>query len=749
MKNLLNSKRGYGIIIVILFMTVMFVLFAVYFKMQSAHSFLYSKHVRRSVASNLAEGVLNCIIAELDANRTFATHWNYDAKDTYTFKSPVKSRETSLGPIPNFKIGGVKNGIYYGSSDYGTFKAKFAPCFGGFENPKTKTLSESSMYTKAEIAVKTEAGKTSKDEPVCIKLSAILERRFPSAEHALYDGEVLDIGALGPYNSSPNEIRRARLYGHHSIFFTSKGAGDHGTELFEIEKIETPGMIRVTSDTDVKFSDNTSTVLCPENDSLNITAFNSFEGYLIDGTHGAHSIKLNRIPKERLLNYVQTYKKSSGVYIDSSTLPESEYRNPYDPQTKYYDLDFGEYRLTSEGEKLGSDDPKCIKEKNGEKIVVYSKVPLRIWGSPDKSITIYSEKDIVIAGDYNQKHSTRQVYKDNRYLDYATRIYNGKYNHKVGSLIMTEGRIIIDYSDPSLFAKNEIKPYFLWKLAESMNPYSQKIAGEIKTALAPPDPSERTAIFGVEENIDATGKLIPRLGTIAFLYNFPEVDEGGSYNANMEDLIAFFTPGTPKSIFPIKNTQGREELIEIIKDACRTNGDLTLAEQDEIFNFAWQKALEDRKEAPDEKCAIMEIIPHLFKDAAKDHRDGLFIPEMTINSFLISSEKRSSIWRQGNNSNKAMDEIGNVGDKKYIKPPGFIILRIYGGYARIGRKEPSYFISGEHTTKTGVLRRIVWDNTNLTNQDYRPLEQPVTHNVLTISETLITEKEYEEFSGKE
>ena len=775
-----NSKKGSGYLVVLFLAMLLLIVFGIFGRVRSGHHQLQSKDVRRFIASNLGEAALNCIIAELNANRAFNTHLHYypyqmNKKGWY---KPIKKRDSLLGKIDNMTINGVRDGIYSGFTDYGEFKAKFAMNYGSRENSSTKALRESEMYTRVEIVVKIKSGWGIKEETYR-KITALLERRYPATEHLLFDGEMLDLGGLGPYLERENQLKRSRIYGYHWITFNSGGGACKGTEIIEGEKIETPGLIRALIDADLEFSNQERHKLTKDNDSIHVTEFEDFDGYIVDGPHGAHPIKFTRLPKERIKKTAETYKKSYGVIIDDKTLPVSKYVNPYDAKTKYYDLDFGEYRAVAvpkddddnktrnttrdegdtesnipgdaeeEVDDLDSseiDDPEIVKQHHGRKILIYSEVPLRIWGCPDKSITIYSTKDIVIAGDFNQNPETSQIYKNRFYQEYKKKLRNGKYNNKVGAMVMSEGRIFIDVSQPSKFAKNEIKPYFLYCLAMNLHPSSLDIEEELKTVVCPAEPRDRDTINGVTSSSGANGLPEPRFGTMAFLYNFPEINSGGSYEANIEDLQNFFMPSsvTLDPSFGIKDAKVREDIIEYIKHAIRMGGDLTKEEQDRIFDMAWKQALIEEENDYDPTCGASGLMSGLFNEAVKNENDGLFVPEITINATLISSCRRASNWKVGNSSIKIKDEIGDP--EVYLKKPGFIIQRIYGGDIRIGRAKPEYFVDGSNSGKN-ILRRRIWDNTNLTNHDFRPLEIPAVHNILTFSEEQITAKEFDNFKG--
>ncbi|MDN5278208.1 MAG: hypothetical protein PWR01_2173 [Clostridiales bacterium] len=765
MRNLTKNRKGAGYLIVIGFTLLLVILFAILGRVKTGQSQLQSKEVRRYLATSLGEAALNCIIAEINANRGFSTHRYYSEKNEDYWVTPYKSRDSVIGKMGDIYVSGVANGIYTGGCEYGEFKCKVAPMYSTRENSKTKTLRESEMYTRAEILVKVGSG-WGINENTCRKITALIERRYPATESLLYDGEFLDLGALGPFENRENKLRRGRLYGYHWITFNTAGGSCKGSELYDMEKIETPGLMRALKDTRIGFADGSKMVISSQNDSVHINKFETHDGFLLDGAHGAHPIKFNRLPRERLKYWADRYRKSQGITITEGMLEYGDFRNPYDPGTRFVDIDFKSYRCNQdtkptsseeddegdeEGENSGensnlstSDDPEYCRERNGKKLLIYSEVPLRIWGCPDRTITIYSTRDIVIGGDFNQNPWTPQLYKDNNYTDYKFDVSNGKEKHKVGALIMSEGRILIDHSHPTLFARNEIKPYFLYCLAYALHPSTPEIEAEIKDFVCPIDPRQRKSLVGLGE-FGADGEFVARYGTIKWLHANQNVNSGGSYNANMEDVINFFTPGMGnKPRFGIKDEKVRTEIIEYLKTAVRDVGDLTVSEQDKIFDMAWTQAMEEEAKAPLPTAGAMGIMQHLFNEAVKNPDDGIYVPEITINANLVSSAWRSAKWRIGNSPEKVEDEIGNAGFLEYLKKPAFLIQRVYGGVVRLGTKKPDYYMSGAHTG-SNILRRRIWDNTNLANRKFKALEVPAVHNLLTFTDEFISLKEYNKF----
>jgi hypothetical protein len=233
---------------------------------------------------------------------------------------------------------------------------------------------------------------------------------------------------------------------------------------------------------------------------------------------------------------------------------------------------------------------------------------------------------------------------------------------------------------------------------------------------------------------------------MGWLYNNKDTNSGGQYQVNMEDVINFFTPGGgDRPRFGIRDEKVRNNLIEELKKSIRNEGaDLNIAEQDHLFNMAWNQAIIEEEESPNPYDGAMGLMMGLWSEARKDLTDGIFMPEITINATLVSSTRRAARWQIGNSADKAEDEIGNAGSLEYLRKPAFLIQRVYGGVIRLASREPDYYISGSHTG-TNILRRRIWDPTNLSNTNFRPAESPAVHNILTCTEEMITDKEYNDF----
>lgn len=126
---------------------------------------------------------------------------------------------------------------------------------------------------------------------------------------------------------------------------------------------------------------------------------------------------------------------------------ESKWRNPAKPGEAVYDLFFGwEY------------------QNKEDKVLLYSEVLLRVWGCLWKSLTIFCEKDVYIAGDFNANPDNPQPHLG--FKDYTKERRNG--TDKNGAMILSMGRIWFDYSNPMLFLRNEMTTVIDYDIAMAL-----------------------------------------------------------------------------------------------------------------------------------------------------------------------------------------------------------------------------------------------------------------------------------------
>lgn len=761
-----RSRVGSGLLVVVILIMLMALFFVTIGRLRSGAETLRSKSARDYVATTIAEAGLNCFIAELKYNRTYYTHWQYDSKPKEPadrWISPVKSRASNIGAVGEIVLDGISAGVYSGRTSLGEFKIRCAPFTRAKGFKDTDTLEEQSIYVQYDVVAR--AGADAKAENNSYRrITGFIERRFPTAEHVLFDGEMLDT-AYGPYVDKPNELKRGRLYGYQWIVLNTTGGADRGSILTDMEKIETPGMIRSIVPTDVTFVDKKKTTVDRTNDSMSFSKFKAWDGYLLDGAHGAHPIKLTDIQMERVRKEAADLK-NGGLVVDEKTFPVSAWKNPYDKATTYYEMDFGGYHapLIASGTNssdvpppAGGDDPGPLSKMRGRKLIVYSSVPLRIWGCPDRPVTICCEKDVVIAGDFNQNPATPQDYPDLTYQDYTTKLKNGKNSaggdfHKVNALIMSRERVLIDTSRPTLFARNEVAAALRLAIGLALHPVNAEQEKLLRENFCPADGKPKS-IIGEGIPDPNTGVPIPFFAAIAWLCQNTSADPFGPLAApQMEDLIALFTPSGSddgKPHFGIRDEIERKKLITKIVEECRDDGLIDPSEIRDIVDQAMLLAMKEEFAKPSADCGVMSMLSFLFDEAKKSPTDGLWPPEITINAMLVSSTRRASKWRVGMALPKVFDEIGNApggesdGIVQYLKKPRFLIQRVYGSEVRLASAEPRYFIDGKYTGDA-VLRRRLWD-TSLYSANYRTEEMPEAFNLLTYSEFTITKDVFDSF----
>ncbi|MCK9224921.1 MAG: hypothetical protein M0R46_05355 [Candidatus Muirbacterium halophilum] len=205
----------------------------------------------------------------------------------------------------------------------------------------------------------------------------------------------------------------------------------------------------------------------------------------LSSTHG-RGVYLGRNDTKIHREYYVNNKYSGFASVDGGKIPGS---------LEVMIIDFGDMLTTGTGDDFGtSKDWKIPGSKpsdyNG---VIYAEVPLVIFGNPDRDTIIYSEYDIYVAGDFNQRQKqdgsfepVRQNYNTavddefgwnlfyDDYLKYRDEnsIYRqthddtGAYWNNVD--LISETRIFYDLTDPKKAFKNELIPFLVYEIYERL-----------------------------------------------------------------------------------------------------------------------------------------------------------------------------------------------------------------------------------------------------------------------------------------
>ena len=382
-----NYKSGQAIIVILMICFFLGILTCVVLNLQSSQINLLSKSAKDYLALSVAETGLHAVMAEMKADYQFVTHGNpYIPAEGWPSSTERKYSYVKSSSL--LKIKSNKKGTYEGSVSFPTMKMT-----GDFKVRIKLLKSQNSIYSKTvdeshRYFLLESYGRVGES---CRKVSTVIEKFVPG-NFLLYDGQVLDIGGYGPYRVTPGKMTGGRYYGHEMIITSKRGNIDRTAELTQLEKISTPGYIIAESSVNVEFSvGNRKGSIKASNDSTDPDKFESYatkrggktvDWLVLDGNHGGKS---QLLPPLNPAYWRNARKPAPEILRASSSFEgfkESKWRNPAKPSETVYDLFFGwEYK------------------KEDRNFLIYSEVPLRIWGCPKwKALTIFCEKDVYIAG---------------------------------------------------------------------------------------------------------------------------------------------------------------------------------------------------------------------------------------------------------------------------------------------------------------------------------------------------------------
>ncbi len=710
----IHGRQGQAIVVVLMICLVLGILFGAVMQFQRGHIHLLSKTAKDYLALNVAEAGLQCVLAEMKADYQFVTHGNaYIPGQT----GPANHRHFLVGEAEGIELDHKSSGTYSGrivmkkTKVVGEFKVRVT-LIKAQNNPDSQTVDESHRYFQVEAIGKVDDSFR--------KVTGVIEKFLPYA-YQFYDGQVLDTGGNGPYRVVPGIVRRGRVYGHEMIKLSKRGVFDNGCDFLDMEKISTPGHIEAGHSTHLTFRNGKEGRLKPENDSSHPEAFDTnaesaggkdISRFVLDGAHGG---KPEKFPPLNPKYYKEAYRPKAKILSPGcgfSGFSESKWKNPGKPNEVVYDLNFGwDYK------------------KDDEKELLYSTVPLRIWGCPRwKALTIFSEKDVYIAGDFNQNPETPQNY-DIGFRDYTQTMENG--TDKNGVVVMSMGRIWFDYSQPCLFLRNEMRTVIDNDLATCLG--GKDLNPLLLAAIVFP---YRSGAGSMDSRLPMTGL---NFKSIAALFSLPKEPPqvipvtlaGLLLHPALKDLNKYLEPSENpeeyKVRFCIKSWLKRKEIVEKVGAACYLTGLLTKGERDHVINSMIDQAYKEIQEEPPNKClGPWNIADRIFKQAVTHPKTRFQIPEMTVNAILIDSAELNGRWDPSDGPTKVLNEIGNIENAQtkslpFITDNSRFILRHLGGRINLRTRSVDPFLDGRLRKDNVVVRRNIWDRKFLSGEnDYIP-----------------------------
>lgn len=460
---------------------------------------------QRVKALGIAEAGLELAIAELLQNSNFATHITtkeFDWKDSLTRAHALENISSH-----NLKITQANKGVYSGKLGDGEFKVKLG-CIPYKNDDKTETIDESRSFIRIEAL--------GRYENTIRRVEAVVNRRFPAREFLMYDGGFLSLVYGKPKLSNANVFSTGHLYGHKGIeigriLLTNHSPVTPGTTQ-ELENmnaiISGDGGIFIYSPIKAEFCAKMGTAkkntvipvntVFPINGTYDNPGDKSFGAYPkelkgdpppIDATLKPwikdKSDGLSITPRPPAFNQLKTDAKTSkGLFFaqtDNSGLSK-RYKMPSGwtaNNASHLDaviLDFGSNIRESK-----------VTLPSGFNGIIYSEKDVVIKGNPPTDIQIVSDKNVFVAGDFNQSgdpnsfeefYGLPQDYKSGGSAmsegDYATHIKaklkddatTSAYKNHVAAKVIAKQRIVYDYRSPVDAFENELFPFMKYELAK-------------------------------------------------------------------------------------------------------------------------------------------------------------------------------------------------------------------------------------------------------------------------------------------
>jgi len=738
-----HTGSGQAILAIVMICLVLGILAGAVLTFQRGQIAMLSRSARDYVALGVAEAGLHAVLAEMRADYQFVTHGNpYIPAEGWP--SASENRYNHLKSFELLRLDNNDRGTYSGSVELpamkltGKFKVR-VKLIKSQNSPDSKTVDEAHRYFLLEAVGRV--------DDTCRKISVVIEKIVPG-NFLFYDGQILDVGGYGPYRISPGEMKTGRLYGHEMLIFSQRGTFDRGAELREMERISTPGFIRAESSVHVDFYNGKRGTIKSSNDSTDPDKFESFAEYkndklidpfVLDGYHGARPQKLPPLNPE----YYKKARRPAPTILRAGSgfkgFSESKWRNPANPSETVYDLFFGwEYK--------NSDD----------KMLLYSEVPLRIWGCPPwKSLTIFCEKDVFIAGDFNANPDNPQNYNVG-FKDYSKEPRNG--TDKNGVAVLSMGRIWFDYSNPMNFLRNEMQTLIDYDLAMALGGEEVNVL-VLGGIVFPPRLSTgaydkrlpMTALnFSVINSLFSMPKQPPEI--------IPVTTAGIALHPALEKLRDYLKPGaTPeenKNRFVIKSAMRRTAVYEGIGARCYMTGTLLAGARDKIIDSIMDQAEKEiqAEGEPDPSLGPWNVADRLFQMAFKYPRTGFRLPEMTVNALLVDSAELHARWSMGNNTTKVRNELGNVANPHmrslpFIGRDSRFILRHMGSMIHLRTRPAKGYLDGSLRNDQSVVRRNIFDTTFVRGGgDYHPPYPIAGFTIISWKDETISSEDYDKIN---
>ncbi len=779
----LNKKKGSAIITAIGMGIVLLIVIASVFSFSKYRTQTVINESKKVKALALAEAGLEVALGELFNNASFQTHEvekPSGPEENPKWKENPLSRECILQPNKenghNFQIDSSKSGTISGTLGDGKFKARIGN-IPYEDNPNTKAVDESKAYVFIESI--------GMYDKTVRKIAAVINRRYPCREFLMYDGGILSVVYGQCSDNNTNVFSIGHLYGHMGVEISQVMNRDHGfvgkgtkQKIDHIDAILSgEGGILFYSDVEGIFFDKKG------NQSWSGTIKSNIS-FPTSGKYSEGKEEFGELPDElkkatpdippEISNWVKD--KNSGIRIPPKAPSFNQYKTEaqkgghFLTSTKKYKvtqgfgssvdavyLDFGSGRSKIRQGNVNANDIR-----NG---IFYSEKDIVIKGNPPKDVSIVSEKNVFVAGDFNQngtgkdqqKYCYPQDYPSGKnalsaddYIESYKEDFkrdaesNGDDRIHVAATVIAKERLIFDHRSAVDCCENELYPYLKYELAKAIS--DQPNESEAAKVLNPNDCTSVSIIAS-----DSVDGFKANIATFAKNFNISESNlselesaypSGGKFNDSDLDKLTQATWNAFKKDY----TGGDEYAGSVnIEDNCAVNV---------LISKLRKKMCGENPEDLDNNTD--KFFEPSGPDKIKDKQgDYLFYPEMTTNGMFVSCGKLNNTFYSGPDVSKYFNEIGysssskseGVSNKWYNGPDG-LLHRTFGTETNLRLYDvPQITTKGSNkNVYVPPTRKKVYDNTLIKLGAYEKNNLELTgFVVLSWQDLAANEEEFEAF----
>ena len=716
-----KNRKGSAIITAVGMGIVLLIVIAGVFSFSKYRTQTVVNESKKVKALALAEAGLEVALGELFNNSSFQTHEvikpnNSEEELTWKDGNPITrelSLEANTSNDHNFQEDSSKSGTISGTLGDGKFKVRVGN-IPYQDNPNTKAIDESKAYVFIEAM--------GKYDKTVRKVVAVVNRRYPAREFLMFDGGVLSLiyGQSQDKTVTENVFSIGHLYGDKGIEISKITMEGHSGSFDGTDQrldcigaiLSGKGGIFFYSPIRAKFKTKTGVekdfTIQPNSpfpsgssgyDNAEAEAYGQFpesirntkpsipeelKPWIKDGNDW-DGIKL---PQPDFAKYKE--KAKEGGFNTDSFVTKYCIHKGWKDGTSGKTVDTLDVVYLDFGSNIR--DAKVNKDNFPSNGYFYSDKDIVIKGNPPKDLTIVSEKNVFIAGDFNQagdpkepneKYGFPQIYesgdnalKSTNYSKECMQLFerdkdikNGDFRHHVAATVIAKERIVYDHRSPVDCFENELYPYLKYELAKAISD-TDLSETEAEKVFTPGDTSinvtASSSFDGFKNKIGSFTDIFKLSNSDELANELKEVydhtNEGKFTDKDLDDLTQKAWP------IYVKDYEGGDSGL---KGQPRT----TKVEEQGIYQLLFKL----REKMSGEKMGGKNIT-----------KQGGYLcyPEMTTNGMFVSCGKQANTFYAGPTSSKFYDEIG---------------------FANI----TSNYIGAWHTSTPGFVHRTFGSETNL------------------------------------